>query len=74
VQWPLAGVSHTHHPTPTQSYIRNKQRKNQPAKCPEHGKNHVVAADKLRPCQALLRERKRKQLAESQGIRVPKKV
>ena len=70
----LTRKQHNTHTTHTQTYMRNKARKNQPAKCPEHGKNHVVSAAQLRPCQVLLRERKRKRLAASQGIRVPKKV
>jgi hypothetical protein len=51
----------------------SQNKKNAPATCPNHGSSHVVALSNLQPCQALLRERKRKRLAESQGIQVTQK-
>eukprot|EP00240_Pyramimonas_obovata_P013730 CAMPEP_0118928550 /NCGR_PEP_ID=MMETSP1169-20130426/5780_1 /TAXON_ID=36882 /ORGANISM="Pyramimonas obovata, Strain CCMP722" /LENGTH=243 /DNA_ID=CAMNT_0006870557 /DNA_START=21 /DNA_END=752 /DNA_ORIENTATION=- len=54
-----------------ENYIRQKGGQ---AKCPHMGTVHSVRRDDLQPCTNLLRERKRRQLAASQGMQANKRA
>eukprot|EP00242_Pyramimonas_sp_CCMP2087_P003346 CAMPEP_0198232124 /NCGR_PEP_ID=MMETSP1445-20131203/115563_1 /TAXON_ID=36898 /ORGANISM="Pyramimonas sp., Strain CCMP2087" /LENGTH=202 /DNA_ID=CAMNT_0043912775 /DNA_START=381 /DNA_END=989 /DNA_ORIENTATION=+ len=50
------------------------KKRNNTAQCPHQGTMHMVHLNQLRPCIQLLRERKKRQLATSQGIQLNKRT